>query len=99
MLFSTQLEGLDPRIDDLCKEGVEEVFSKLDLMDLNAILYRCEGEEKDVTGQYELFDLATYSFKLYRRSNWSVQCSRTRSTSILWSTGMDDTFEARHAVQ
>ncbi|KIM34496.1 glycoside hydrolase family 13 protein [Serendipita vermifera MAFF 305830] len=49
MLFATQLEGLDPRMDDLCKEGVEEAFAGLDLMDLNVILYRCEGEERDAT--------------------------------------------------
>lgn len=50
MLFSTQLEGLDPKIDELCKEGVEEAFANLDLMDLNAILYRCDEEERDATG-------------------------------------------------
>lgn len=50
MLFSTKLEGLDPRIDDICKDGIDEAFSKLDLMDLNAILYRCDGEERDATG-------------------------------------------------
>ena len=50
MLFSTQLEGLDPKMDDLCKQGVDEAFAGLDLMDLNAVLYRCEGEEQDATG-------------------------------------------------
>jgi glycogen debranching enzyme len=51
MLFSTQIEGLDPRMDDLCKLGVETAFSGLDLMDLNVILHRCDGEERDATGR------------------------------------------------
>ena len=38
-------------MDEVCKEGVEEAFSGLDLTDLNAILYRCEEEERDATGE------------------------------------------------
>jgi glycogen debranching enzyme len=51
MLFSTQLEGLDPQMDEHCKKGVDEAFAGLNLTDLNAILYRCENEEKDATGE------------------------------------------------
>lgn len=60
MLFSTQLEGLDPHMDMLCKEGVDGAFSNLTLTDLNVILYRCDGEERDATdgqiGAYEVPD-------------------------------------------
>lgn len=50
MLFSTQLEGLDPRMDDLCKQGADEAFAGLNLVDLNVVLHRCEDEERDATG-------------------------------------------------
>ncbi|KAG9055834.1 hypothetical protein FS842_001061 [Serendipita sp. 407] len=51
MLFSTKLEELPPNIDQFCKEDVDGAFSSLDLTDLNVVLYRCEEEEKDATGQ------------------------------------------------
>ena len=54
MLFSTQLEGLDPQMDENCKKGVDEAFAGLNLTDLNAILYRCENEEKDATGEGDI---------------------------------------------
>ena len=57
MLFSTQLEGLDPQMDEHCKKGVDEAFAGLNLTDLNAILYRCENEEKDATGENNISSL------------------------------------------
>ena len=50
MVFSTQMEGIDPTLDEFCKSGVNEAFADLDLVDLNVLLHRCDGEEKDATG-------------------------------------------------
>ena len=50
MIFETQLEGLDPTLDKLCGSGAEDAFQDLDLVDLNVLLYRAEGEEMDATG-------------------------------------------------
>lgn len=50
MLFETQLLGLDPKLDELCVAGAEDAFSELDLVELNVVLHRCEGEERDATG-------------------------------------------------
>lgn len=50
MLFETQMQGIDPTLDAFCVAGVEEAFEELDLVDLNAVLYRAEGEERDATG-------------------------------------------------
>ncbi|TDL23784.1 glycoside hydrolase family 13 protein [Rickenella mellea] len=50
MLFKTQMEGIDADLDTLCASGAEKAFGNLDLVDLNAILYRAEGEERDATG-------------------------------------------------
>ena len=51
LLFSTQLEGLDPQLDKLCKSGTEEAFKDLDFVDLNVVLHRSEVEERDATGK------------------------------------------------
>lgn len=49
MLFETQLQGLDSTLDTFCASGAEEAFADLDLVDLNVVLYRAEGEERDAT--------------------------------------------------
>ncbi|CBQ68567.1 probable 4-alpha-glucanotransferase / amylo-1,6-glucosidase (glycogen-debranching enzyme) [Sporisorium reilianum SRZ2] len=49
MLFATELEDIDRDIDSQCLSGAEEAMANLDLVDLNALLYRADGEEKDVT--------------------------------------------------
>ncbi len=50
MVFSTQMEGIDSKLDEFCREGVTEAFNDLDLVTLNAIVHRCDGEERDATG-------------------------------------------------
>lgn len=50
MLFETQLVGLDPSLDEYCMSGADDAFSDLDLVDLNVVLHRAEGEERDLTG-------------------------------------------------
>lgn len=49
MLFETQLQGLDSTLDTLCGSGADAAFADLDLVDLNVILHRSEGEERDAT--------------------------------------------------
>lgn len=49
MLFETQLQGIEPELDAFCGSGADEAFSDLDLVDLNVLLYRAEGEELDAT--------------------------------------------------
>lgn len=51
MLFATQLQGVDPNLDEFCKSGVDEAFKDLNVIDLNVLLFRCEGEERDATGE------------------------------------------------
>ena len=50
MLFETLLEGLDPGLDQFCASEAEQAFKDLNLVELNVVLYRCEGEERDATG-------------------------------------------------
>lgn len=49
MLFATEMENIDADIDSRCSSGADQAMSSLDLVDLNALLYRADGEEKDVT--------------------------------------------------
>ncbi|KAG9018392.1 hypothetical protein FRB93_000095 [Tulasnella sp. JGI-2019a] len=50
MVFATQMEGMDKDLDQFSKSGVDEAFAGLDWVDLNVVLYRSDGEEKDATG-------------------------------------------------
>lgn len=50
MIFETQLEGLDPTLDNFCGSGAEDAFQDLDHVDLNILLFRAEEEELDATG-------------------------------------------------
>ena len=49
MVFETHLQGMDPTLDAFCSSGADEAFGDLDLVDLNVVLYRAEGEERDAT--------------------------------------------------
>ena len=57
MVFETMLQGLDPSLDAFCSSGAEDAFTDLDLVDLNVVLHRAEGEERDATGG----DIGTYA--------------------------------------
>lgn len=50
MVFATSITDLDPSLDALCHSGAAEAFDDLDLVDLNVLLYRAGGEERDATG-------------------------------------------------
>lgn len=50
MLFETWMEGLDAKLDDLVSSGASDAMADLDLVSLNVVLYRADGEERDVTG-------------------------------------------------
>lgn len=59
ILFETRLEGLDPGLDQLCASGAEQAFKDLDLVELNVVLFRCEGEERDATnGEIGAYDIS-----------------------------------------
>ena len=42
---------MSPDLDTSIQAGADEAFAELDLVDLNVILHRADGEEKDATGQ------------------------------------------------
>lgn len=58
MIFETQLQDLDTELDTFCLSGAQEAFCNLDLVDLNVVLYRADGEERDATaGEFGVYDI------------------------------------------
>lgn len=49
-VFSTQIPGVDASLDEFVTLGAVEASADLNLYDLNALLYRCEAEERDASG-------------------------------------------------
>ncbi|KAF8638941.1 hypothetical protein AX16_010415 [Volvariella volvacea WC 439] len=58
LLYETQLQEYDSSLDDFCASQSQEAFGELDLVDLNVVLHRADGEERDATGGiYGVYDI------------------------------------------
>ncbi|TFY77346.1 hypothetical protein EWM64_g6668 [Hericium alpestre] len=65
MIFETQLQDLDATLDTFCSSGAEVAFKDLDLVDLNIVLFRSDGEELDATrGESGAYNITTGLGKL-----------------------------------
>jgi hypothetical protein len=53
---------MSPDLDTTIQSGANEAFAELDLVDLNVILHRADGEEEDATGEspFLLFQLRSH---------------------------------------
>jgi len=66
MLFRTQLQDYDSSLDAFCRSRSQEAFSELSLVDLNVILYRADGEERDATDEvYGVYDVPGLGKNVY----------------------------------
>ncbi|SCV04841.1 LAMI_0H19812g1_1 [Lachancea mirantina] len=60
-VFSTQQNGMDPGLSHFFRTGALKATEKLDLYSLNAALFRCDGEEKDVSsGKFGTYNIPKY---------------------------------------
>lgn len=49
-LLATSGDSIPADFDQYCVSDAEKAFEKLDIIDLNVVLYRADGEERDLTG-------------------------------------------------
>ncbi|KAE8140755.1 glycogen debranching enzyme [Aspergillus pseudotamarii] len=76
-LFETSIPTAEHStgLDRYITEGADQAFSKLSLVDLNFVLYRCEAEERDSSdGQDGVYDIPNYGPLVYAglQGWWSV---------------------------
>lgn len=65
MVFATSMAGTTNDLDELCRAGADEAFKALDLVDLNVVLHREDGEEKDATGGDGVYTIPNYGSLVY----------------------------------
>ncbi|GAA5876001.1 hypothetical protein JCM3774_002310 [Rhodotorula dairenensis] len=65
MVFSTWMDDIPASLDDTCASGAEQAFGELDMVDLNVVLYRADGEERDATGGDGVYVLPDTGALLY----------------------------------
>lgn len=49
LVFSTWMDDLPADLDEVCASGAKEAMKDLDLVELNVLLYRADGEERDAS--------------------------------------------------
>lgn len=47
LVFATEMDGSGSELDEICSSGAEAAFKGLGLVDLNVLVYRADGEERD----------------------------------------------------
>jgi glycogen debranching enzyme len=52
LVFATWNEGLTAELDAFVVKGADKAMDSLDFVDLNVVLYRSDGEERDATGLF-----------------------------------------------
>ncbi|KPV77934.1 glycoside hydrolase family 13 protein [Rhodotorula graminis WP1] len=65
LVFSTWMDDLPTDLDDICASGAKEAFKDLTMVELNVLMYRCDGEERDATGGDGCFNLPDSGPLLY----------------------------------
>ena len=65
-LMKTWVDHYDESIDSFVRSGADEAMSGLSLVDLNALLYRCDGEERDLSGGHDgVYNVPGYGTLVY----------------------------------
>lgn len=65
-LLKTWVDNYDEAIDSFVRSGADEAMSELGLVDLNIVLYRCDGEERDLSrGKDGAYNVPGYGKLIY----------------------------------
>ncbi|KAG2039901.1 glycoside hydrolase family 13 protein [Suillus americanus] len=66
LIFEVEVQNLDDELDTFCASDADKAFGNLDLVDLNVVLYRADGEERDATsgviGAYDVPGFAKLTY-------------------------------------
>jgi len=65
LVFATSMDEMSPDLDAFCREGADAAMADLDLVDLNVLLHRADGEERDATGGDGVYDIPNYGKLVY----------------------------------
>lgn len=88
-VFSTEIANADQRLDDFIKEGAIESTLDLNLYDLNAILYKCEQEERDASagqaGVYSIPEVGTLVYAGFEGWNYIIR-------DVIWQNNLGHAF-------
>ncbi|GAA5998308.1 hypothetical protein JCM5350_002093 [Sporobolomyces pararoseus] len=57
MVFATWMDELPADLDAICARGAKEAFGELGMVELNVVLYRADGEERDAVGGDGTYDV------------------------------------------
>ena len=65
-LFKTSIDAIDKDLDEFVRSGADEAVAGLDELDLNVVMYRCDGEERDASGgQDGVYNIPNYGPLVY----------------------------------
>ncbi|CDK26290.1 unnamed protein product [Kuraishia capsulata CBS 1993] len=65
-ILNTEIAGCDDELDKFVRSGAIAAAEKLSLIDLNAILYKCESEERDASaGTDGVYNVPNYGHLVY----------------------------------
>ena len=65
MLFETDMPAMSADLDDKLTSDADAAFAQLDLVDLNVILHRADGEERDAVGGDGTYAIPNYGSLVY----------------------------------
>ncbi|WLF80540.1 bifunctional 4-alpha-glucanotransferase/amylo-alpha-1,6-glucosidase [Lodderomyces elongisporus] len=84
-VFSTEIPGVDKKLDDYVRKGAVEASVNLDLYDLNNLLYRCSPEELDASGGKEdVYDIPGYGRLVYA----GLEGWQSALKEVIWSNNL-----------
>lgn len=65
-IFKTYQYDVNKDLDSLCRSGASEAVSQLDLIDMNVLLYKVEGEEREYgDGSSGVYDIPNFGPLIY----------------------------------
>lgn len=84
-VFSTEIPGVDIKLDEYVRQGALEASLGLNLYDLNALLYRSAPEELDASGGNEsVYNIPLYGDLVYA----GLEGWQTALKHVIWSNNL-----------